>query len=119
MVDRDFGINAQYSFTISDNVNFNVSSTNGALSLINAALDHEAVSNRSLPVLMTACDMGTDPAMMCCNQLINITLRVRIQHILANAIYVTLNHRIGMITHLNLKVTHSMYKYMKMLLKEM
>lgn len=77
MVDRDYGTNAQYTFSISDNVNFNVSTDSGALSLINAALDHEAVSNRSLPVLMTACDMGTVPTMMCCNQTINVTLRVR------------------------------------------
>lgn len=78
MVDRDFGINAQYTFSISDNINFNVSATTGALSLINDRLDHEVVSNRSLPILMMACDMGTDPSMMCCNQTINITLRVRI-----------------------------------------
>lgn len=102
MVDRDYGTNAQYTFTISDNVNFNVSATNGALSLINAALDHEAVLNRSLPVLMTACDMGTDPAMMCCNQTINVTLRVRTWLTVVNVI---LDHRIEMITHLNSKAT--------------
>ena len=78
MVDRDIGINAQYTFNISDNINFNVSTTSGALSLINAALDHEIVSNRFLPVLITACDMGINPAMMCCNQIINVTLRVRV-----------------------------------------
>ena len=106
MVDRDYGINAQYNFTISDNINFNVSATNGALSLINAALDHEVVLNRSLPVLMIACDMGTNPAMMCCNQTINVTLRVRAR--MANAINVILDHRTETITHLNLKVTQSM-----------
>lgn len=78
MVDRDSGINAQYTFNISDNTNFNVSTTNGAVSLINAALDHEAVLNRSLSLLITACDMGTNPAMMCCSQTINVTLRVRV-----------------------------------------
>jgi len=78
VVDRDVGINAQYTFNISDNINFNVSTRNGALSLINDALDYEAMSNRSLLVLITACDMGIDPAMMCCNQTINITLRVRV-----------------------------------------
>ena len=104
MVDRDYGTNAQYTFIISDNINFNVSATNGALSLINAALDHEAVLNRSLPVLMTACDMGTNPAMMCCNQIINVTLRVRAWQAV-NVINAVLGHRIEMITHLNSKAT--------------
>ena len=54
--------------------------TTGALSLIDDTLDHEIVSNRFISVLMIACDMGTDPEMMCCNQTINITLRVRIFH---------------------------------------
>ena len=107
MVDRDYGTNAQYTFTISDNINFNVSTTNGALSLINAALDHETVLNRSLPMLMTACDMGTDPAMMCCNQTINVTLRVRAWRTV-NVINVILDHRIETITRLNLKVTQFM-----------
>ena len=107
MVDRDYGINAQYTFTISDNINFNVSATNGALSLINAALDHEIVLNRSLPVLMTACDMGTDPAMMCCNQTINVTLRVR-AWCTVNVINVILDYRTEMTIHLNSKVTQFM-----------
>ena len=75
MEDRDAGTNGQYVFNISDNINFNVSRRTGALSLINA-LDHEIISHRSLPVVMMACDMGTYPAMMCCNQTINVTLRV-------------------------------------------
>jgi len=75
--DRDAGLNGQYMFNISDNINFNVSSRMGALSLI-SVLDHETVSHRSLPVVMMACDMGTYPAMMCCNQTINVTLRVRL-----------------------------------------
>ena len=106
MIDRDYGINAQHTFSISDNVNFNVNSTTGALSLINGALDHESVSNRSIPIVMTACDMGTDPTMMCCNQTINVTLRVR-ECGYAWPINAIPNCRIEMITHLSLKVTHS------------
>ena len=105
MVDRDFGINAQYTFSISDNINFNASAISGALSLTNPALDHEVVSNRSLPVLMIACDMGTDPGMMCCNQTINVTLRVRVvtrDHCYINAV---LHHRTETIMCHNLRVT--------------
>ena len=82
MEDRDVEANGQYVFNISDNINFNVDSNMGALSLINATLDHETVSHRSLPVVMMACDMGTYPAMMCCNQTINVTLRVRLLSIM-------------------------------------
>ena len=78
VIDRDYGMNAQYTFSISDNVNFNVSETSGALSLVNAALDHEVVLNRSLPMLMIAFDMGTNPSQMCCNQTINVSLRVSV-----------------------------------------
>lgn len=74
-------MNAQYTFNISDDINFDVNAASGALSLINAGLDHESVSNRSLSVVIIACDMGTDPAMMCCNQTIDITLRVRVWYL--------------------------------------
>ena len=78
-MDRDNGENAEYTFNITDDMYFDVDPMSGALSLISDTLDHEIVSNRFLSVLMIACDMGTE--MMCCNQTISITLRVRILHL--------------------------------------
>ena len=89
-MDRDYGANAEYTFNISDDTYFDVDPTTGALSLINDTLDYEMVSDRFLSVSIIACDMGTNPEMMCCNQTISVTLRVRIFHptsYMVNALY--------------------------------
>ena len=112
--DRDAGVNGQYMFNISDSTNFNVSSTTGALSLIRI-LDHETVPHRSLPVIMTACDMGTYPAMMCCSQAINIMLRVCLCSLHCHPVCNTFCHchRIETITHHSLLRIRSLQVFLR------